>query len=269
MCVGMVSRPAPVFTREEVVERVARFVVARHALSRFAIVGGSLVRGGGTRTSDADLLVLTDDPAAPCRESSRWEELPVEAFVHTAASYGAYVAHDAEDGEPVLVQIAAEGVVVHDPAGLAPAFQAEARRMLEAGPAPLSAARLEDWRYLLTDAVEDLEGLAGLPWNDAVAREAGFAIGRLMEQLGQFRLRQACRWSGNGKWLYRHLANADPTFLGQLVDAAAECRRGQVGPIIALVDETLGPHGGRLFDGYRRAGSMPPGGSPRDRLPTL
>lgn len=213
------------------------------------------MRGAGTPTSDADVLVFTEDPGAPYRSSLVLEGLPVEAFVHTAASYRAYAGADCASGMPILPTICAEGTVLFDQRGELAALRAEARARIVAGPVALTAEQVDDFRYCLTDRVEDLEGLAAVGGMDG---ERACAVDALFRLLADFQLRAAQRWTGAGKWLYRHLEDWDAEGARRLMAAVGQARAGDVVPLVKLVDDALAPHGGRLFDGYWRKGPMPP-----------
>lgn len=250
-----VQRTPAVLSAAEVAAKMRRFTPSAFGGAWAVVVAGSLMRGAGTPTSDADVLVLTDDPDAPYRSSLVFEELRVEAFVHTAASYQAYADADCASGTPILPTLCAEGLVLFDERGALQGLRAEARALLAAGPAALTAEQIDDFRYFLTDRVEDLEGLAAVGGPDG---ERACAADGLFLLLAEFQLKAARRWTGAGKWLYRRLVDWDLEGARRLMAAVAKARVGDVVPLVALADHALAPHGGRLFDGYRRKGPMPP-----------
>lgn len=246
--------PRQVLTGAEVVAKVRRLVDASFSDALTVIVGGSLIRGEGTPTSDADLLIVCTRADVPFRESLRFQGLPVEAFVHTVASYRAYAAADCQGGNPTLPAICAEGVVVSDPGGLAAKLQSAARDLLREGPPPLTAAELDDHRYRLTDWLADLEGLS----SSAPVGVRDFVVDALVPAFATFWLRRRERWTGTGKWLYRHLDTVDGVFAGRLAEAARMARcQGRAAALTTMVDEELAQCGGRLFAGYRRQGVAP------------
>jgi predicted nucleotidyltransferase len=229
-----------------------RFVAATFPAARTAFLAGSVVRGEGTPTSDLDLVVVGDE--GPWRASYLAEGWPVEAFVHTEASLRDYFGSDAARRMPSLPRMCAEGLVVVDPAGRAEALRAEARALLDAGPPALEAAELAQRRYGLTDLVEDLEGAAD-------PHELRFIAAELAQVASDFRLAYHRRWSGRGKWALRALAAADPDAAVALSDAlAAAVGDGRREPLVAFVDATLAPAGGRLFAGF--SAGKPTGGTP-------
>ncbi len=247
--------PPPVLTAEEVASKMRRLVQSAFPDAWAVVLGGSLMRGAGTPTSDADVLVLTDDTGAPYRSASVFEGLRVEAFVHTAESYRAYACADCASGTPILPTLCAEGWVLVDRREELQTLRSEARALLAGGPPALSAEQVDDYRYFLTDLAEDLEGLGFVHGPDG---ERVCTADRLFLLLAEFSLRAARCWTGAGKWLYRRLEDRDAEGARRLAAAAAQAREGDVLPLIGLVDEALAPYGGRLFDGYWRKGSMPP-----------
>ncbi len=245
----------PVPSAAEVASKVGRLAPSVFPGAWAVVVGGSLMRSAGTPTSDADVLVFTEDPHAPYRRSLVFEGLPVEAFVHTAASYRAYADADCASGTPILPTICLEGTVLFDQRGELPALRHEARALIAAGPVALTAEQVGDFRYFLTDRVQDLEGLAAVGGMDG---ERLCAVDALFLLVAEFQLRARQRWTGAGKWLYRQLEEWDAEGARRLMAAAGQARAGDVVPLVKLVDDALAPHGGRLFDGYWRRGPMPP-----------
>lgn len=245
----------PVPTAAEVASKIGRLAASAFPDAWAVVVGGSLMRGAGTPTSDADVLLFTDDARAPYRCSSVFEGLRVEAFVHSAGSYRAYADADCASGTPILPTICAEGRVLFDHRGEVAALRTAARALLADGPAALTAEQVDDYRYFLTDLMEDLEGLEAVQGLDGERACTADALVRLLAEL---QLRAARCWTGAGKWLYRRLTDWDAEGARRLMAAAAEARAGSAGPLIGLADDALAPYGGRLFDGYWRKGPMPP-----------
>lgn len=231
---------------------VAQAVFAsRYAGAAFAFAAGSIMRGEGTRLSDLDLVVIYDRLEAAWRESFIAEGIPVEAFVHDHETLGWFIETDIAQGNPSLLHMIAEGVVIGDARGRAAALQRDVARRLAEGPPRLPPARLNVLRYEITDAIDDLRG-------ERSPAEI-LAIGAMLyPRLVELALRRRGRWNGTGKWGPRRLAEADAGLTGRC-DAAfrALFAAGACEEVIALAEEELAPHGGRLFDGdYRRASPL-------------
>ncbi|MCY1643337.1 nucleotidyltransferase domain-containing protein [Methylorubrum sp. SL192] len=140
----------------------------------------------------------------------------------------------------------AEGQAIGEYLEHAAALQKSVSAKLRAGPPTLTQAEMDALRYEITDAVDDLRGERSAP--------ELLAIGAMLyPRLAELALRGRGRWSGVGKWTPRLLAEEDHT-LGDRFDTAfrALFAASQPGPVIALAESELTPHGGRLFEGDRR-----------------
>lgn len=132
-------------------------VTARELVSaRFPGALGSLLAGSArtphrTATSDLDVLVFLDMPPAPFRETTRHAGWLVELFVQTQRSYAAFLDRETRERRSPLLHMCAEGLLLSDTDGVIVDVQQEARRLLDAGPAPLTDHEREDRRYGLTD----------------------------------------------------------------------------------------------------------------------
>lgn len=143
-------RPGPVEAATRVVDR-------DFPAARAAFVGGSVLRGEGTPTSDLDLLVVQDPPDAVYRTTLERFGWPVECFVHSPESVRLWARDDVVTRRrPVLARMGTEGAVVRDADGSAAALRAELQALLEAGPPPLPEPELDHLRYVVTDLVDDL-----------------------------------------------------------------------------------------------------------------
>lgn len=231
------------------VEAARRFVSQHFPEARAVIVGGSPIRGDATDTSDLDILILTDRPEAPFRASYVDYGWPIEAFVHTDDSVREFFSLDVQRRRPSLPTVAAEGVILVDGDGAAARIQEAARDLLRRGPEPLTAEQLEDWRYALTDLLDDFTGVnrfdEGMFIADALATEAANLL-LLMNR----------RWLGTGKWVVRALARFDPAAATSMTDALeAYVRHEHKEPLLTFAEDVLAQAGGRLFEGYYRQAS--------------
>ncbi|MBE1577247.1 hypothetical protein ACFORH_08715 [Amycolatopsis roodepoortensis] len=110
----------------------------------------------------------------------------------------------------------------------------------------MSAADLEDRRYLLTDLLDDLDG-AGDP------DELVFIADRLLIAVAELVLLTGGRWRSHGKWLLRRLREADPEICRELLLGYRQvvCA-GDPAPLWRVAAGVLDGVGGRLLVGYRR-----------------
>jgi hypothetical protein len=208
-----------------------------------AFLGGGVLSDLRTATSDLDIVVLLDGPPAPYRASRRWRGWPAELFVHDRESIGTWFSKDAARRRPTLARMIAEGAALTDHDATAAQVRERARSVLAAGPPPLTRAELDQHRYGLTDLLDDLSGSTDAGETAVIGWNAWRATAELALML-------AGNWLGSGKWLLRELRAADPALAAGLVAAL-----GDPATLTVLADEVLGRAGGRLWEGYRAAGS--------------
>lgn len=218
----------------------------RYADAAFGFAAGSILRGEGTHLSDIDLVVVYDSLPAAHRESFLAEGVPVEAFVHDPGTLAWFVDDDAARGRPSLLHMIAEGTLVGTATESARILQGQVAARLHAGPPPLTQAQRDALRYEITDLVDDLCG-------ERSAAEV-VAIGALLHpRLAELALRGRGHWYGSGKWVPRLLTRMDPAVGARFEQAFAVLfASADRAPVLALAQQELAAHGGRLFDGDRR-----------------
>ncbi|KIF75133.1 nucleotidyltransferase [Streptomyces sp. 150FB] len=227
----------------------ARAVVEEHhSDARAAFLGGSVVTGRRTAMSDLDIVVLLRGSPAPYRASLRSGEWPVEMFVHTEATWHAYVQREVRKRRSPLLWMCADGILLFDNDGVGAHLAAEARKLTATGPPAVSAEEVDDRRYAITDLLDDLAGSAD-------QSERLFIATELVRRTGELALTAGGSWNGGGKWLARRLETTSPGLSMHLHDGLAEVLAGRTEPLAAVVDEVLGQVGGRLWVGYKRGGT--------------
>ena len=228
--------------------RIAEAVLKeRYPQADLAFVAGSIMRGQGTPLSDIDLVVLHAAlPSGAWRESFLHEGVPVEAFVHDAGTLRWFFRSDRASGHPQIIDMVVQGEVVGPRLQAAQSLRDLANRLLALGPPALSVEELDLLRYRLTDMADDLA--AERPTEELVSIGAS-----LYHALAELMLRTRGVWGAGGKWVPRNLAKADPDAAAEF-DAAFDAlfRRGNPEPVLLTLAKELAPHGGFLFDGYRR-----------------
>ncbi|MEU0070833.1 nucleotidyltransferase domain-containing protein [Streptomyces sp. NPDC006332] len=229
----------------------ARAVVEEHHPdARAAFLGGSVVTGRRTATSDLDIVVLLHGAPAPYRASFRHDDWPVELFVHTEESWYAYVGREIRKRRSPLLWMCADGLLLLDTDGAGARLKDEARRLTAAGPPPVPADAVEDRRYAITDLLDDLSGSAD-------QSERLFIATELVRRTGELALISGGSWGGGGKWLARRLESTAPGLGTRLQHAVREVLEGRDDSLVGVVDEVLERVGGRLWEGYRRGGGTP------------
>lgn len=228
---------------------VARAVVEeRHPAARAAFVGGSVLTEHRTPMSDLDIVVLLHGTPAPYRESLQAGDWPVELFVHTDESWHAYVDREIRKRRSPLLWMCADSTLLFDVDGIGERLATEARKLALAGPPTTTPEEIEDFRYAITDLLDDLAGSAD-------QGERLFIASELARRTGELALALADAWRGGGKWLARRLDATAPGLNARLHQAVREALDGQSEALVGVVDDVLAQAGGRLWAGYRRGGT--------------
>jgi hypothetical protein len=218
-------------------------VAARFPGCLAAFLGGTVLSGRRTPTSDLDIVVVLADLPAPYRESLIWRTWPVELFVHRADTIGAWFARDAARPRPTLARMCADGVLLADADGTGASVLNQAGAVLAAGPPAPSQAELDRRRYGLSDLLDDLAGTA----DDG---ERAIICASVVRETAELALLTGGRWLGSGKWLLRELRAADSRFAEELLAA-----REDPVALAQLAQNVLDRAGGRLWAGYRLTGA--------------
>ncbi|MFG2716893.1 nucleotidyltransferase domain-containing protein [Streptomyces sp. NPDC048416] len=235
----------------EPVEAARAVVSDRHPEARAAFLGGSVLTERRTAFSDLDIVVLLGEDAVPYRESFRYADWPVELFVHTEASWRGYVEREVTRRRSPLLFMCASGFLLFDHDGVGQRLGAYAKELVVAGPPAASAAELEDRRYSLTDLLDDLAGCTE-------AGERLCIVCEIAQRTGELVLLLDGGWLGGGKWLARRLEASRLGFVERLDAGVRVALAGDTRTLVSLVDEVMAPAGGRLWEGHRQNGVLPP-----------
>lgn len=234
------TRPAPLDAARDLVGE--RFPAATQAW-----LGGSVVLGDATATSDLDITVL-DESAVVHRESLLFAGWPVELFGHSEASIRHVVAKDLAQRKPSMARLIARGVELL-PGDAGDAIRKHCEQTLEAGAGPMSSDALDGARYALSDLVDDLRGAAPGPVGAAIAVEAWRCTADLV-------LAVHGHWTGGGKWLARELLALDEvagtSWATTLHESLQRAVAGDTKPLERAADAALSEVGGRLWDGHHQ-----------------
>ncbi|MFI6599752.1 cupin domain-containing protein [Nonomuraea sp. NPDC050536] len=213
-------------------------VSSRFPDALYAFLGGSVLTSRRTPTSDLDIVVVLPD-TRPYRDTLRWREWPVELAVHNELSLIGWADRDLARRVPTLPRMCADGVILVDRVGRAPAVQEAMRARVAAGPGSVS---LDRGRYVLSDLLDDLAGATD-------PGEQAFIRWRVVEETARLALDVDSHWRGSGKWLLRELRAHDPALAADLLAAREDPVR-----LAALAASVLERAGGRLWEGYKVSG---------------
>lgn len=234
------TRPTPISVARRLVRE--RFPAAEQAW-----LGGSVVRGEATATSDLDITVL-DRTATAHRNSLRYGGWPVELFVHSEASIRHFVAKDLKQRKPSMARLVAEGVPLLTGSG-GQGVRTHCEQVLADGPGPLSADVVDQYRYALSDLVDDVRGDVDGVVGTAIAVETWRRSADLILGING-------RWSGGGKWLMREILALDAA-LGTrwavtLDGALRSALNGDSSALLKVAEDVLEAAGGRLWEGFQQ-----------------
>jgi hypothetical protein len=222
-------------TPEEPEGLAVRVLKARFPDADAGFATGSIIRGRATALSDLDLVVLYARLPNARREAFRFEDLPVDVFIHDGETLRWTFQADLDAGKPAYLTMASEGRIVGPRQDEARGLQERARELLRAGPPPLSDDQREQFRFLITDRIGDLRD----------RRDAGewIATGAwLYLVMADFILRTRGEWAATAKWIPRTLAAVDPA-LEVAFSRAFEAlfARGDPATLIDFAEEILVP----------------------------
>jgi hypothetical protein len=217
----------------------------RYAHAEITFLAGSLVRGEGTSASDLDLVVVFKSLPEAYRESFRFGDWPVEAFVHDPQTL-AYFFHkvDKPSGVPSLPTMVSEGIEIPQSSEFSRALKAAANSVIAEGPPSWARTDIDSSRYAITGLVDDLREPRSRAEQVATATA-------LYAALSNHFLRKRGMWSAKDKTIPRQLRKVDLSFWEQF-DASfnALLERGESAQVIALAEQVLASDGGWLFEGY-------------------
>jgi hypothetical protein len=236
-------------TVEDALALVQRFVFGYKPSPSSVLLAGSRARGNAKANSDYDLVFLYEDlPLGAWREMASFEGAEFEIFAHDALSLRYFLREiERPSGEASLACMISEGIpVLHAGDAIEREAKKLARDFLASGPLPLDDARSLQRRYAITDLAEMLKSA------DSSAQR--IAIGSaLYPALGSFVLSANGRWTAGGKALPAALRSLKPDLEREFTDGFERLyASGEDALLQKLVDDILGPFGGRVRIGYRQ-----------------
>ncbi|MDR2993158.1 nucleotidyltransferase [Bacillus cereus] len=209
-----------------------------------ALLGGSVVRGEATKTSDLDIVIIDHSLTSCYRESFYSNGWPVEVFVHNFETYKTFFEMDCNRGRPSLPQLVSEGIILKGKDEIVESLKREAEDLLNKGPERWNEETMNMKRYFITDTLDDFIG--------ATKREEEVFIANLLADLvHEYVLRVNGEWLGNSKWFIRVLRRYDEQYAEHFVAAFDHFyTTGDKNKLISFIEQTLEQYGGRVFEGF-------------------
>ncbi|MGE6363657.1 nucleotidyltransferase domain-containing protein [Bacillus paramycoides] len=228
----------------EPVEVARSIITSQFPNCDVALLGGSVVRGEATKTSDLDIIIFDQSLSSCYRESFYSNGWPVEVFVHNFETYKTFFKSDCERGRPSLPQLVSEAFVLKGKEKIVAELKREANELLNKGPEKWTEETMKQKRYFITDALDDFIG--------ATRREEELFIANLLADLvHEFVLRVNGQWLGNSKWFIRVLKRYDEVYAEKFVAVFDHFyKTGEKKELIAFIEKTLEEYGGRMFEGF-------------------
>ena len=230
---------------ENLVETTKAIHTERYPDSEVIFLSGSIIRGESTSTSDLDLVVIFRQLENAYRESFRFGNWPVEAFVHDPETLNYFFQMDRASGVPSLPNMVSEGLEVPGASDFSYSMKALARSVLAEGPPRWKEREINNSRYTITDILDDL-------YEPRSRAEQIASATVLFDQLANHFLRSQQLWAAKGKTIPRRLREVDFEFAIQFEESFQELfSTGNATQVIALAEKVLERSGGRLFEGYK------------------
>ncbi|MGC1308246.1 MAG: nucleotidyltransferase domain-containing protein [Phormidesmis sp.] len=219
----------------------------RYPEAEVIFLSGSVIRGENTLTSDLDLVIIFRRLENAYRESFRFDNWPVEAFVHDPETLNYFFQMDRASGVPSLPNMVSEGVEVPGASDFSYSMRELARAVLAEGPPHWKKLEIDNSRYAITDILDDL--------HEPRSRAEQIASATvLFSQLSNHFLRSRQLWSAKGKTIPRRLREVDTEFSIRFEESFQELfTTGHATQVITLAKEVLERNGGRLFEGHKLA----------------
>lgn len=226
------------------IEAAQSIITSQFPTCDVALLGGSVVRGEATKTSDLDIVIVDQSLVSCYRESFYSNGWPVEVFVHNFATYKIFFKIDCDRGRPSLPQLVSEGIILKGKAEIVERLKREANDVLNKGPDKWNEETMKQKRYFITDTLDDFIG--------ASKREEELFIANLLADLvHEYVLRVNGQWLGNSKWFIRVLRRYDEQYAEQFVAAFDHFyKTEEKNELITFVEKTLEQYGGRVFEGF-------------------
>ena len=213
-----------------------------------ALLFGSVARGEARPNSDLDILIVTSDELQFYRKSFRDFGWFIEAYVGSQKFNEDKIAQPHQSHNASFLTSWVEGVILKDQDDFARRLQEKASAIFEQGPDKLSQAEIDQYRYVITDWLDDLV-------DSKSYEEALFIAYELVAQTSRLLLASNREWSGERKWLYRALQSSADPMAAQLIQGMEHFyRTADKGRLIEVVNAILEQGGGKLYEGFSRLG---------------
>ncbi|SDC37499.1 nucleotidyltransferase domain-containing protein [Geotoga petraea] len=231
--------------KEKPIEAAKKFVEYYFPKAQAAMLAGSVARQEYNDNSDLNIIVITDEVDTPYRQSYAEFGWNIEAFVFNNKNYMDFFEKDARRKRPSLPNMILESIILKDNQ-IINIMKKQAKSLLKKGPEELTLDEIRDFRYEITNLLDDFEGEEDYFKNL-------FTVSELIEKLKQFTLLVNGYWDSKGKYNAKALKNFDEQIADIFLMAMEEYYKNENKDVlISLTNDILNIKGGKLFEGYRK-----------------
>ena len=213
-----------------------------------ALLFGSVARGEARPGSDLDILIVTTDEIQFYRKSFRDFGWFIEAYVGSQKFNEEKIAQPRQSHNSSFLTSWVEGIILKDQENFALRLQEKAIAIFAQGPDKLTQAEIDQYRYVITDWLDDLV-------DSSSYEEALFIAYELVAKTAELLLAGKGQWSGERKWLYRALQRSEDPMARQLIQGLEHFyRMADNDRLIEVVNAILERTGGKLYEGFSKIG---------------
>jgi len=230
------------------IEAARAFVNQHYQDCLAALLYGSVARSEATSSSDLDIIIVAHHDAPFYRKTLRESGWFIEAFVGSREFHIEKIRRPRANHNPSSLTARAGGIILKDEGDFAKGLKEQAIAILKQGPEPLTEAEVNQYRYIITDWLDDLIDCEN-------SEEELFIAYDLVAKAAELLLAHNLRWIGERKWLYRALEKLDDQLAKQLIDETRQFyRTGEKEGLVQAIESILKLVGGKLYEGYSRVG---------------
>lgn len=231
----------------EAVQAAREFVAEHFPDCAAAVLFGSFAHGDPAENSDLDLLIIERGRIRRYQRHFRERDWFIDV---TALSLRLCTKrllrknscwHHRDPDFPLLIACA-RGTELKDDRGIIRELRHAAKLVLENGPVPLTAQEISNYRWLITEGLEDFV--------DAEDRaEAWFTAFQTVIETSRFLLGYNRQWTlEDPRWVYRNIRNYDHVLARELLDGLERYSRSDDRAQLARpVESILNLAGGKLY----------------------
>jgi predicted nucleotidyltransferase len=235
-----------IIQRKSPVETAKKLLNEKYPHYSVAFVAGSFNRGEETATSDIDLVVVLPKVEQAWRESLIYDGWPVELLIHDEETLKYFFYEvDAKDGIPSLPNMVFEAPAIPSESSISSKLKDMANEVLNAGPPPLTDDEEKNFRYIISDLLDDLR-------SPRTSFEGMATVAKLHGTLAFFLFRSKGTWAAGTKHIPRRMQKIFPDLYPRWEKSFQKAFAGDFQASIELTEEILSQNGGYLFDGYHR-----------------